>query len=173
MPAPDYTTLYKFEPLLSQTIEALFNSDAIKSIGTPEAADDLQKDRPRVEVALVVGSHFGGNYVVTADGIRRENGWSGILHLQCITAPDAALHYAYLAAVRELAARLDRLDLTNTKVVQPTLDYHEITRLTTSGTAPDIKPEEGYYSSILSYEIIFAIRADAWPGGLNNNQPLT
>jgi hypothetical protein len=173
MPASDYTSLYEFERLLSATIEALFNSKEMKSIGVSEASDDLQKDRPRVEVFVSMGGRFGEHFVVTADGIRRENGWTASLHLTCVTGSDYKIHSAYIAAVRELASRLDRLDLSNAQIVNPVLQYHEITRISTAGTNSQIKPQEGAYQSMLSYEMIFAIRADAWPGGISPTTQVT
>ena len=164
MPAPDYNTLYQFEPLLSATIEALFNSEELAAIGVSKASADFQKARPRVEVFVTIGSRFDNHYVIDAQGLRRENGWSGTLHLTCITAADYTIHAAYIAAVRELASRLDQIDLSG---VPTPLQYHEITQIRTAGTASETRGETGEYHSALGYEIIFAIRADAWPNGLS------
>jgi hypothetical protein len=125
-----------------------------------------------VEVFVMPGAHFSEHYVVTRDGIRRESAWSASLHLSCVTISDYKIHSAYIAIVRELAARLDRLDLSNNSVVTPTLDYHEITRVSSSGTNSQIKGQEGAYVTVLNYEMLFAVRADAWPGGLSPTQQL-
>ena len=183
MPAPDYQTCYEFERLLSVTLAALFNRNELK----PKAISDtpeLQSDRPRVEVVVTQGASLGRHYILDAQGQRRENGWHGVMTLAVITSADIGIHSAYLGAVRNLAATLDRLDLSDEALTAtpdppgpddpnpPTafpLLYHEISQITVGGSAHNWKPEAGYYETQLNYDFIFAIRADAWPGGLNQS----
>jgi len=166
MSAPDYNTLYQFEPLISATLESLFNTANLKALGVAGANADYQKNRPRVEVFVTIGARFDNHYVVDAQGVRRENGWSGTIHLTAVTTNDYTIHAAYIAAIRELASRLDQLDLSNALVAAVPLQYHEIAQIHTAGTNSETKPEAGEFQTTLSYEMIFAIRADAWPGGL-------
>jgi hypothetical protein len=177
MMAPDYQTLYQFEPLISATIDCLFNDANVvpKSIRT---APDFQSNRPRVENVIHVGSRFDNHYILDAQGNRRENGWNAQLHLDVITWADPLIHFAYLAAVRELASRLDWIDLTvapdgwddqQGKNPFVTLDYHELSQIRTSSTVPMFEPEKGTYQSKLTYDFIFAILPGAWPGGLTSS----
>jgi len=161
MPAPDYPTLYEFERLISATLAGVFNDANIlpKSIVD---APEFQKDRPRVEVYVTPGAAMG-HYILDAQSTRRENGWHGALSLKAVTWPEITVHSAYVAAVRNVAATLDRLDLTTASV--PLL-YHEITRVVTAGTTPHTDPAAGEYDTQLHYNFIFAILPDAWPGGL-------
>ena len=171
--SPDYQTLYRFEELISSTLESLFNASNLK----PKSAVDnpqLISARPRVEAFVHPGPRFDNHYVLDADGNRRENGWSGGFILTAITENNFPIHSSYLAAIRNLAATLDWRDLT----ITPTdltftssnpfvpLAYHEISQIRTAGTASTLHAEQGEYHSQLHYEFIFAIRADAWPGGL-------
>ena len=174
MTAPNYPTLYQFEPLISATLYCLFN-DANLVSKSIKAKPEFQSSRPRVENTVHAGSRFDNHYILDAQGIRRENGWNASFHLDVITWADALIHFAYLAAVRELASRLDQMDLT----VAPdgwdnqqgknnfiTLDYHEISQIKTAGTVPLFEPEKGTYQSKLTYDFQFAILPTAWPGGL-------
>ena len=174
--APDYQTLYQFEPQISATLFCLFNDASLvsKSIKT---APEFQSDRPRVENTVHVGARFDNHYILDAQGIRRENGWNASFHLDVITWADPDIHFAYLAAVRELASRLDQMDLT----VAPDgwdyqagknpfvpLDYHELSQIKSSGTVPLFEPQKGVYQSKLTYDFQFAILPTAWPGGLTS-----
>ena len=171
--SPDYQTLYRFEELLSATLKTLFNASSLK----PKVAIDdpqFQSDRPRVEVYIQPGARFDDHYVMDADGNRRENGWSCAFVLTAVTGSDFQIHSAYLAAIRNLAATLDWRDLTVTPAdlsfdapnAFVPLQYHEISQIRTAGTNSTLHPEAGEYHSQLHYEFSFAIRADAWPGGL-------
>ncbi len=173
MRAPDYNTLYEFEPRLAATLDCLFNNARVvpKSIRT---AKQFQSDRPRVEATVVMGARFDNHYILDAGCRRRENGWDASLHLNVITWADYRIHYAYVAAVRELASRLDQLDLTVAAPDWPAdpknpfvaLDFHEISQLKTAGSTPLYEPEKGVYQTRLNFDFQIAILPDAWPGGL-------
>lgn len=174
MIAPDYPTLYKFETFISATLFCLFNDAELVSKSIKESPQ-YQSNRPRVENVVHAGSRFDNHYIQDAEGLRRENGWDASFHLDVITWADPEIHFAYLAAVREFASRLDQMDLTIAPVDWDdpqgknkfiTLDYHEISQLKTAGTAPLYKAENGVYQSKLTYDFQFAILPGAWPGGL-------
>jgi hypothetical protein len=167
MPAPDYNTLYQFEPLISATLDSMFNAASL----TPKSIvsdPKFQSNRPRVESVVTIGARFDNHYVFDADGNRRENGWHGSFQLTAITWADVKIHFAYLAAIRELAARVDNLELTDPANAPVPLLYHEIQQVKTAGTQGIFKPQDGVYQSVLNYDFNFAIRVDAWPGGLQS-----
>ena len=163
MPAPDYPSLYEWEKLLAATLAGIFNDAELKPKSVVDDPE-FQKDRPRVEVYVTAGAAMG-HYVLDADGTRRENGWHGSFSLRAVTDPDIGLHSAYIAAIRNVAATLDRLDLTAAGVP---LQWHEISKVVTAGTTPHTDPTAGEYDTTLHYNFIFAVLPDAWPGGLQS-----
>lgn len=176
MPADNYSQLYEFEPRISATLFCLFNDANLVSKSIKDAPE-FQSSRPRVENVVHVGPRFDNHYILDAQGVRRENGWNASFHLDVITWADPLIHFAYLAAVRELASRLDQMDLTvvpngwdNQAGKNPfvTLDYHEISQIKSAGTVPLVEPEKGTYQSKLTYDFQFAILPTAWPGGLTS-----
>lgn len=174
MPAPDFKSLYEHERLITASLKSVFNADDIKALAPEDAASSFYKERPRVDVFLAPGARIG-HWVITKDlehpedqdkDVRRENGWTGDLELVATTKANFDLHSAYIAAIRELASRLDRLDLSDADVSPVPLQYHEISELKTAGSASIEDTAKGAYQTTLRFEICFAIRSDAWPGGL-------
>lgn len=164
--APDFPTLYQFESALEKGFEDWLNNQAeLKARGSAKPAE-FQKDRPRVEAFVTIGTPVGSppHFIVTAaDGLRRENGWHATVHLGCITDTDAALQQAYAAAVREIMSRADQtLGDSGTDL----LPYHEISSCFSNGSTRENDATKGYYLTHLTYDFIFAIRPEAWPGGL-------
>lgn len=172
-PAPDYKSLYKFKTVLETGFEKWLNDNAeLKLVATGKvdgldntegAADNFQKPRPRVECIAIPGASLG-QYVLDADGNRRENGWSASISLGLITDTTAELHEEYVAEVRNLMATADQIFGADNDY----MPYHEVGRIITEGSEPAITPENGVYVTRLNFSLNFAIKITAFPGGLTS-----
>lgn len=171
--APDYKSLYKFKTVLEAGFEKWLNENAeLKLVATAAvpglpntegSSDNFQKPRPRIEAIATPGAAFG-HFVIDAEGLRRENGWAANLSLLVITESNAEQHDEYVATIRNLMATGDQV-LDEDNLYMP---YHEVGRIETAGTEPDITPQNGVYVTKLNYTLNFAVKVTAWPGGLTS-----
>jgi hypothetical protein len=164
----------EFEDFLEAAFESWLNANAELNLlgaaavdGVPDsagAADDFQKARPRVECFVTIGAPVGSppHFVLDAAGRRRENGWHATVALGLITAAEPKIHRAYRGGVRNIMATADEV-LTGTNIYLP---YHEVSQCFSAGSARTVSPQDGVFITHLTYEIIFAIQPNAWPGGL-------
>lgn len=168
MPAPDFNCLYEHENWLEAAFETWLNSNAALKLfgsqkvdavaGSGGAADDYQKDRPRVECFATIGAPVGSppHFVFDANGLRRENGWHATIKLGLITAPVEALQRAYRGAVRNIMHQADDV-MTGQN---PYLPYHEVTQCFSAPSSREVDASKGYFLTELNYNIIFAIQSN-------------
>lgn len=178
MQAPDFVTCYDFSPLETavETLVAAANPDLTWLTGFDAA--QFQKARPRVECYLDLGAPFGtpAHYHNTVDGARRINGWLGSLRTMVITEtlPGATeaegakasytLHMKWRAFVQSFMATIDT-QLQDNPLLLP---YHQVARCWETPVSSKIAPEAGVYTSQMNHNLIYSIRAGAWPGGILN-----
>ena len=170
----DFNTLYQHEDYLEAAFEKWLNENAeLNLIGTAAvdgvdntegAADEFQKKRPRVECYAVIGAPVGNppHFVFDAQALRRENGWHATISLGVITAPEPKIHAAYSGAVRNIMATADEVLSGD----NPYLPFHEVSQCFSAESSRDLKPENGYFLTHLTFNIIFAIQISAFPGGI-------
>lgn len=119
---------------------------------------DFQKERPRVEIEFQMGAAQGISYpeidFPAVGGYLYELAHAFTLQVVCVTAAETVVHRQHVAAVRVLLATALR------SINGITLPNHRIEELTSQGGAPQYKPEEGNYVSILTYSGQIAIQND-------------
>ncbi len=161
--------LYDFEKWIELGIQTVLEADPWdlskdqQRVFTTQDTGDFQKVRPRVELMFATGAwDQQREYPLDAqDGlgqVRREVAWQGELHVQVISESDITVHTPFRTAVRAAMSSLVR-----TVNVPAILPYHNISRVTTRGSTPAIKPEENLYLTTMIFGLQFSINATAWP----------
>ena len=155
-------SIYDFETPIEHGV-ALSLSAAGLNVCTPieffvggESVDEqtFQKHRPRVEIVFTPSGEKK-SYAVMQDGSLMNASWTGALTCYVISGIDIAEHRSYRASLRRIMALL-----RNT--INTTLDYHKIQNWYESGSSVDYKPEDGYFTSTITYQVDFGIDAGAW-----------
>jgi hypothetical protein len=114
----------------------------------------FQWPRPRIELRSICGA-AKGHFILDAQGIRRHNGWDATLEIRAITKDDQTEHADFCATVRERAAIFDQLLDDNSDL----LPAHEIPLCVAAGESPIIKPEDGYFVTVFTFNFVFNIRS--------------
>ena len=152
--------VFDFETIIAGAFADILNGLGIAA-ATPETVNKLQKPRPRIECIFKVSA--GRKQFTTENGNVRETAWGGALRLQIITdasEDNKKMHRLLLATLRYLnpllPALLNRTALPNhviNNVRTPPLD---------AGTSLTIQTAEGYWATLVDWEMDFSINANAW-----------
>jgi hypothetical protein len=119
----------------------------------------FQKGRDRVEVSSALGASNGHLAISETTGLEQdvEDEWAIAIRIELVTNSDPVAHGACRAAVRSIMARLPFL-LNGKGLVN-----HAITdRVKSTGCTPMLKPESGYYHTVMLYATVIGIHQDAW-----------
>ena len=148
--------VYDFEGQLELAVQAFFEASDIIAI-KPGDDPQFQKERPRIELQVVVGPATGHLQPVTLDGEAAKlvhDAYTGSLMLAVLTEADYAKHVAYRTKIRAQVSRL---------IYLTTLDYHELEDVVPAGASQVLSPEDGTFESHLTYNLAFCVKSDAWP----------
>jgi len=128
----------------------------------------FQKCRPAVAAGLrgIAPNSYQAQAIVDGNNQIRATLYRATLDLPIITGPNYAKHAdlrATVAALAEEIAPMIQQGINSTVGVNPFLDYHMIVRVEDAGQNTSITPEDGYYQSLLTYNLTFAWRRDKLP----------
>lgn len=173
-----YQEVYNFEKVFETAVGSLcanigltmFSSQG-KHVLNPDKtvsviAPDLQRDRPRFDFDFRRGSSSGRLAIVTPGDVydlHRQQAWTFTMTFSAITEADPAIHFSYLALLRNFLATLPyqlnadngtaKLYLPNHHLHHPMIDQpdrHEDRR------------QEGFFLTHVSVSGQFSILPTAW-----------
>lgn len=129
---------------------------------TPDQEDpDFQRERPRIEIALMPGAGMGRLRVSSgrqvANGHLREMAYRSALNIEAITKADIREHRSYLCRILFLCDTLAH-DVNNTAL----LYNHKLQRIQSTGGSVEYKPEDGLFRSLLTYDVDFSVQQYAF-----------
>lgn len=148
--------IYGFERVFETSLKSVFDTAQIKCFTTQDTFD-FQKDRPRVEVMFTPGAGQKQRPYLPAIQEEREVAFKGQYRLDLITAAAVAVHNDFRTKIRSLVHGLP----ARINSVEP-MQYHKLQFINDAGTTPTLKPEDGYYLTVMIYDVDFSIQADAW-----------
>ena len=99
------------------------------------------------------------------NGCLRPQLYRATLRLGVVTSADYTAHVAlrsYLASLADTFAPMTPGGDGSTGA-NAYLTKHVISLLQSAGNSTSITPEDGYYVSTINFQMIFAVRAEAWP----------
>ena len=136
------------------------------AIVTAFEANIFQQARPRVAIDLNEIAPFQPlKLKEDANGQLRPMLYRANLRLGIVTEEDYTKHVnlrSYVASLADSFVPMTRGG-DGTTGVNAHLTYHVVSYLAGGGNSTSITPEDGYYVSVLNYQIIFAVRETAWP----------
>lgn len=155
MPSSDFQTLYQFEDAIESAVKTLFTNNSITAY---RQRDNNTRVTPAVDIQFSTGAateHLG----YTCDGKLRPDTWNGSLQIRIVTtrSKNDASHSTLRGKIRNLLYSFED-NLTRTL-----LPHHSIARVMETGTTPQIEADEDHDISSISFNLVFAIRPDAWP----------
>lgn len=145
--------VYMFEFIFPEALRLVFAAMDLTAY-TNFVPPQLQKERPRAEIIFIPGAGKG----VINPASQRESAWSGNFKVDLITAPDIALHAAYVSKVR---SRLGNI-VPEINAVPPMENHAIAYPLRDGGTSAAYASERGDFMTTLIYELDFSIQATAW-----------
>lgn len=86
----------------------------------------------------------------------RETAWKGQYRLDLITEAKATVHNDYRTKIRSLMHGLPY------QINETHLPYHKLQFLVDAGTTPTLDSREGYYMTVMIFDVDFSIQANAW-----------
>lgn len=172
MPAATLAELYDLERPLEQAWKQVLRSNGLPIGFTQREAVDLPV--PRIDIQAALGAATGHRKAFLT-GSAYLDAWSCRLSLQIVTQRQADagalteedaiarpalpedLHNRIRAKVRLLA------QYAQDKFTAAVLPYHVLTKIVEAGTAPSVLTEDDCDVSVVSFDCLVSIRADAWP----------
>lgn len=138
-------------------------------IFTPQQALVFQAARPRIGI-METQFRESGEHVLDADGQYRASGWRGLMKFALVTAPNYTLHRQLRSVVMAIIPQLQPSPINGLAGVSNTginayLKYHEVGQFALQSGDTTIKPETGYYLSVLQVNLTFSVRSTVWPSG--------
>lgn|GEM_PF-1749358 len=155
-PATDINDIYDYETAIETAVKTLLTDNGITAV---RQRDTAELATPRVDVQFAVGAGEDHSHVFR-NGEQRPDIFNGNLRLQVVTSRNQndTNHGTFRAKVREAIYKWrDSLN--------PILAYHAVLKVLESGTVPDIVEDQDQDVSIVNFNIVFCVRADAWPIG--------
>ncbi len=151
--------VYMFEFIFPEALRAIFAAAQVTSY-TNFVPPELQKERPRVEIAFVTGAAQGRYHPVQL----KESAWKGQFTLQLITGADMAVHGRFVSLIRSLmhasASSFNETEPMVNHSFRPPIESGSC--FMDQGSTPTMKAEDGYYQTNLVFEVDFAIQNNAW-----------
>lgn len=150
--------IYDFEGSFERPIRDLFASAGITAVTRYEAATELQKVRPRVEILFVTGTEAETFHII--DGIRRNCAWNGTLTIAVITDHDERkeTHAAFRSQVRYICSRI-----RHTLFDDNAMPFHAVNRFVGQQSTYTFDAENGVSTTTIPFAVHFNIRNSVWP----------
>lgn len=158
--APDIETLLDFESEISNGIAAQFTADLLPDIKRMQDGDEFLT--PSYALKFSSSGVLNGHSVICPDGIERYDCYKGNLSVDIFThrSVNKDKHKSYRSGVRKVMLGWRK------RFGPEVMPYYEVGDIREGGSSLN-KADEETDVTTLTYEIVFQIRADAWPTNLN------
>lgn len=158
----ELAVIYDFETALESAVKTVLTAQGLV-VYVSNDVEELQRQRPRVELQMVVGS--ATDHRTTHDSIYRCDCYTGQMVASIVTnsGDGTAGHASYRAQVRAAFGVVESTLTDDANDADTLLPDHSVNRFFESGTSPTVKPDDGYYESRLVFDLHFNIRPASWP----------
>ena len=161
---PTINELMDLRPAIEEDIRSYLTSQNISAFTRQNAPENFQLVLPRVEIKAQIGGVEGHRFLCP-DGQLRYDVWYFNLALMCCTEPenieaDNLLQNQFVALVRGFASTMaqnaygDLVNFPNHVIAEPLKD---------SGTDENLKSDDNFEYSVLTFDGKIAIRQEVWP----------
>jgi len=166
--------IYDFESAVEEAVKAIFDDAGVTAwtaVGRPDettaddAAQPLQKERPRVEIQYINGAGQRRFLPIAGDNsCTREQAWIGQIRIDAITDATVAAHRSFIATVRNvMAIIITVINGGQSQGGKPLLTHHKLQIVTDGGSSQRYKTDEGYFQTTLLYGTHLSVQQNAWP----------
>lgn len=155
--AASFEVLYAFDENMNDGFKALLTAGGFN---TKERGDKDELVTPYAAVDFVTGA-ARDQWKLMDDNSQRPKSFNGKLTIgfrtnRGVAAQDGVLK-AYKANTRKLFYDIQ------TNFVEANFPYYQVQRMMEAGTSPTLEAENDLDISGMEWDVIFGIRADAWP----------